>query len=144
MRAKPQGLKYNSRMARPSEYSEAIADQIGDLIASGGLITEICEKEGFPSYKTFRKWRREHEDFSKHIARAKEDQADYYADRLMRLNNSMNADNWQFVNAQIRNLQWLMGKLKVATYGDRVQNEHTGEGGGPIAFEVRTKSILEE
>lgn len=118
------------KTGRPSSYSEAVADQICDAVAEGRLITDICDSEGFPSYKTFRKWRAEHESFSERIARAREDQMDYYADRIMRLNAEMNATNWQYTNAQIRNIQWLMGKLKAATYGERTAL--TGADGGAI------------
>ena len=56
---------------------------------------------------------------------------DYYSDRIQRLNDSMDAKNWQYVNAQIRNIQWLMGKLAAATYGDKLA--HTGaDGDGPV------------
>lgn len=122
---------------RPSSYSEKVADEICDRVAAGDLITQICEEEGFPSYKTFRKWKAEHAEFSKRIACAREDQMDYYADRIMRLNNDMDAANWQFKNAQIRNIQWLMGKLKAAQYGDKVQNEHSGKDGAPLVITVR-------
>ncbi len=120
---------------RPSSYTESTADEICDRVAAGDLITDICEEEGFPSYKTFRKWRAERSEFSQRIARAREDQQDYYSDRIMRLNMSMDAANWQFVNAQIRNIQWLMGKLN-AKYGDKLA--HTNPSGdGPMELVVR-------
>jgi len=128
-------------MGRPSTYSEAMAEAICDEVAAGGLITEICDQAGYPDYKTFRKWRTEHADFSKRIARAKEDQMDYYCDKIVRLNASMNADNWQYVNAQIRNTQWLMGKLKAAQYGDKVQAEVTGAEGGPIQAAITVQFV---
>jgi long-subunit acyl-CoA synthetase (AMP-forming) len=76
-----------------------------------------------------RKWIKEHDDFSKSIARAGDDQADYYRWRISKLNDSMTAANWQFVNAQIHNIQWLMAKLK-AKYGDKTAI--TGADGGAI------------
>jgi hypothetical protein len=116
---------------RKSDYTEALADAICDRIAAGDLITDICDSKGFPTYKTFRKWRAEHEEFSKHITRAREDQMDYYSDRIMRLNDGMNAANWQFTNAQIHNIQWLMGKLKAAQYGDKTALTNAN-GDGPV------------
>ena len=125
-------------MGRPSSYEESVAEEICDRVAAGELITEICEIEGFPTYKTFRRWKAAHEDFAKRIACAREDQMDYYCDKIVRLNATMNAANWQFVNAQIRNTQWLMGKLKAAQYGDKVSAELSGPGGGaiPVSLEI--------
>jgi hypothetical protein len=56
---------------------------------------------------------------------------DYYSDRIMRLNDGMNAANWQFTNAQIHNIQWLMGKLKAAQYGDKTALTNAN-GDGPV------------
>ena len=110
-----------AKAGRPSEYSQAKADAICDRIAEGAYLTEVCDSEGFPSYKTVRKWIRDNADFSQAIARASEDQADYFRWRISRLNDGMTAVNWQYTNAQIRNIQWLMGKIKPKAYGDKVQ-----------------------
>jgi hypothetical protein len=125
-------------MGRPSEYSEATADKICDLLAEGGYLTDICELDEFPSYKTVRRWIAANEDFAKNIARAGEDQADYFRWRISKLNDGMNAENWQFTNAQIRNIQWMMGKIKARAYGDKLSTEVSGPGGGaiPLSLEI--------
>jgi hypothetical protein len=123
-------------MGRPSTYSDAIADAIVDAIAEGGLITRICQKDGFPDYKTFRRWRDERDDFAKRIAHARKDQSEVYRDEITELNASMDAANWQYVNARIRNTQWLLGKLNSAQYGDKLQ--HTDpDGNGPVQIVVK-------
>jgi len=107
-------------MGRPSSYTPEIAEAICDRLAEGEYLTDILKDEGFPSYKTVRKWIAEREDFSKSIARASEDQADYFRWKISKLNDGMNAENWQFRNAQIRNIQWMMGKVKPRAYGDKL------------------------
>ena len=119
------------------ELEEAICDKL----AEGEYLTDICGLKGFPSYKTVRKHIAECEEFAKCIARACEDQADYFRWKISKLNDSMCADNWQFINAQIRNIQWIMAKVKARAYGDRVQQEHSGPDGGPLQFV--TRSILD-
>ena len=47
----------------------------------------------------------------------------------------MNAENWQYVNAQIRNIQWMMTKVKPRAYGDKLGL--TGGDGGAIKHEIR-------
>lgn len=120
-------LPLHSEMGRPSSYSPEVAEQICDRLAEGDYLTEICDSEGFPSYKTVRRWIADNEDFAKSIARASEDQADYFRWRISKLNDGMNADNWQFRNAQIRNIQWMMGKIKPRAYGDKVDMNLSGE-----------------
>jgi hypothetical protein len=127
-------------MGRPSDYSEEKADAICDRLAEGEYLTDICQLSGFPTYKTYRRWAEQNETFAKRIVRAHEDQTEYFRDRIMRLNDGMTAENWQYTNAQIRNIQWLMGKIK-PKYGDKVQSEVSGPNGGPIQFQA--KSILE-
>lgn len=105
------------------ELEEAICDKL----AEGEYLTDICESKGFPTYKSVRKHIAESEEFSKRIARASEEQADHFRWRISSLNDKMNADNWQFRNAQIRNIQWLMGKVKPKAYGERVQQDISGE-----------------
>jgi hypothetical protein len=111
--------------------SDPLKTEICDLLAQGKTLKEICDIEGFPHRITVNRWMLEDKDFASRIARAREDQQDYFADRIMELNSSMDASNWQFINAQIRNIQWLMGKLNAKRYGDK--QLHTGaDGEGPI------------
>lgn len=104
---------------RRVSYTDKLARTICDRIAAGGLITDICAEHGFPDYMTFRRWKEQRADFAENIARARAEQMDYYADQITKLNSELNAKNWQYKTAQIRNTQWLMGKLKACTYGER-------------------------
>ena len=119
-------------MARPSEYSETKAEAICDRIAEGEYLTDICALKEFPDYTTVRRWIARYPEFAKSIARAGEDQADYFRWRISKLNDSMTAENWQFVNAQIHNIQWIMGKVKQRAYGDKSQVSLTDADGGPL------------
>ena len=108
-------------------WTPELEDAICDKLAEGEYLTDICESKGFPTYNTVRKHIRLNADFCERITRASEDQADYFRWRISKLNDSMTAENWQFVNAQIRNIQWLMGKVKPKAYGERVQQDISGE-----------------
>jgi hypothetical protein len=114
------------------ELEEAICDKL----AEGEYLTDICELSGFPTYKTVRKYVAESAEFSKRITRASEDQAEYFRWRISKLNDSMNAENWQFVNAQIRNIQWIMGKVKPKAYGDKMQQD--------VTLEVAVKRVVSD
>lgn len=119
---------------RPSKYTEQLAEAICDYIATGMTLIDICEMTGFPSRITVNSWMRSNAEFLSRITRAREDQQDYFADRIHQLNMGMNAENWQFTNAQIRNIQWLMGKLKPKVYGEKAQVALTDGDGGPLVI----------
>ena len=126
---------------RPSSYNETTANAICDRIAEGEYLTDICNEDGFPSYKTVRKWIAEREQFSKAIARAGEDQMEYFRWRISKLNDTMKANNWQYVNAQIRNIQWLMGKIRPKAYGDKVEQFISGPEGRPIQSAITVEFV---
>lgn len=134
------GVKEKGRPGRPSSYTPEKAQAICDALAQGELITHICSKPNMPDYVTLRKWMRERQEFSDDIARAKREQMEYYEDKIQILNNQMNAKNWQYVNAQIRNVQWLMGKLN-ARYGDKVKQEVSGPEGKPIEASITVQFV---
>lgn len=122
--------------SQPTRYKPEIVQKMCDRIATGGLITQLCELKEFPTYTTFRRWKEAQPEIGENIARARAEQMDFYADEITQLNAQMNAKNWQFTNAKIRNIQWMMGKLKAVLYGDRLA--HTGADGGPVGLTVIT------
>ena len=118
------------------DWTEQLEEAICDRLAEGEYLTDICSRKGFPTYKSVRKHIAEDAEFSKRIARASEDQAEYFRWRISKLNDAMTAENWQFTNAQIRNIQWLMGKIKPKAYGDKLA--HTGsDGDGPMELLIK-------
>lgn len=74
-------------------------------------------------------------------ARAREDQADTLADEILEVARSKTdpdemgkVDNGavQEKRLLVDSLKWRAAKLGPKTYGDKLQQEHTGSGGGPI------------
>lgn len=59
-------------MGRPTTYNEAIAHKICDLIASGVPIRTVCETKGLPAKATVMDWLKQHEDFRRAYAVAKD------------------------------------------------------------------------
>ena len=125
---------------RPTAYTDELADEICDLIASGQTLQQICDSKGLDRTAVV-KWQRTHDRFGTNIARARSDQQEWWEDRITALNLSMDKDNWQYVNAQIRNIQWLMGKRNSRVYGDKISQEHSGPEGGPIKAEISVKFV---
>ena len=123
-------------------YSEAVAKEICERIADGESLRRICKDQHIPSTETVRKWLLEgvlHKDdpenpyamFLGQYARAREDQADSYADKITDLAEwAVTADDRtqvEGVKVAIDALKWAAGKRKPKVYGDKIQNEMSGE-----------------
>lgn len=125
-------------MARPSKFSEAIANRICERLADGESLRAICCDKNMPGQTTVFRWLAadEHDAFRKQYAHARETQADSIFDEILDIaDNGANdwmerheADNegWKENGEAIRRSQlridarkWMAGKLRPKVYGDR-------------------------
>lgn len=109
-------------MARPVEWTaekkvEAQA-YICQQIALGRSLVKICEEPDMPSYWTVMQWRAKEAEFSQNYARAREDQADFYAEEIIDIADEEKDANLARVRIDAR--KWKAGKLKPKVYGDRL------------------------
>jgi hypothetical protein len=84
-----------------------------------------------PHRETVRVWLCRKADFSAQYARAREDQADHYAEEIISLaDESMSATSKEQAQAyrlRVDARKWAAAKLKPASYGDKQQVELSGE-----------------
>ncbi len=121
-------------MARPSSFQQEIADAICQRLALGESLRQICQSDQMPDRHTVIRWKNDNEAFRAQYARAREDQADTYAE--LGLEAAIHADDPARGRLAFDAYRWAAGKLKPGTYGDKVQ--HTGaEGAGPVVTEIR-------
>lgn len=118
---------------RPSAYSKEIADKLCMGIAEGKSLAELCRTYKL-AYSTVIQWLRAHQDFQRDYARAREDQADADADAVGDIAARVLRGELdpQAARVAIDAYKWAAGKRKPKVYGDRVVQEHSGPGGGPI------------
>ena len=135
-------------MAGQTQYDQAKSDIICDRIASGESLRSICRDESMPAKSTVFKWLSENSDFSDQYARAREDQADFYAEQIVEIADeevtmikqskhfggegdekvevvfdpTSVARNRLRVDAR----KWYASKLAPKKYGDKVQQEISG------------------
>ena len=142
-----------SKGGRPSLFSEAVASEICERIADGESLVRICMGDHYPTPQTVRSWLRkgiaandkgdEYALFLANYARAREDQADSYADQITDLaNNAVTCQDRtviEGVRVAIDALKWAAGKRKPKVYGDKIQNEMSGE-----VRVIEQKMVLEE
>jgi hypothetical protein len=139
--------------ANADEIKAAICERIAD----GESLRQIVADEGMPASSTVFKWLNEDEQFSEQYARAREAQADALFDDILSIADDGRNDWMVRKNAEDQNIgwmengealrrsqlridarKWMAGKLKPKKYGEKVVNEHSGEGGGPMVVKIIT------
>jgi len=149
-------------MGRPSDFTQDLAALICERIADGESVRTICADDDMPHKATVFRWLDAHEEFRDRYARAKELQLEHIADELLDIADDgandyverytddgavtcvANPENIQRSRLRVDSRKWLLSKLVPKKYGDRVVNEHTGAGGGPIQTEELSNLTAEE
>jgi hypothetical protein len=121
-------------MGRPSSYTEAVGDLICERIANGESLRAICRDEEMPALSTVFRWLSLDASFSEQYARAREEQADTYADEIVAISDeeatTVKVDDEDVrvvfdATAVARNRlrvdarKWVASKLKPKKYGER-------------------------
>jgi hypothetical protein len=141
---------------RPSDYSEAIADEICWRLTHGEPLSRICADEHLPHVATIYRWLVRHAEFREQYAQAREEQADTNADEILKIADEMPPEYtddkgrttidhgylaWQKQRIDAR--KWTAMKLKPKKYGDRMAVEGV-EGGAAIKTEETSSGRLFE
>ena len=113
-------------VGRPSKYSEELVSEICRLLSEGESLRQICEREDMPARSTVNKWLAQKREFADQYARARERQADYYADEMVHLADT--AEDVNKARLQIDTRKWIAAKLLPKKYNDRLVTEHVAGG----------------
>jgi len=133
--SEPEIIEPESKMGRPSEYSEELFNIICDRMSAGGTLRQICRDPELPSRETVLRWVRNDDGRRKLYEMARQAQADWYADEIVEV--SRNRDGDTFTDADGKkssnhaavqrdklicdNLKFLMAKLHPRQYGDKTE-----------------------
>ena len=115
-------------LGRPTKYTEAIADTACERIAQGKSLVNICGELDL-SYTQVMVWLKKYPDFTDNYARARQDQADWYADEIISVIDNAPSDRNEIERAKIKieALKWVASKLKPKRYGDKLDLTSDGE-----------------
>jgi hypothetical protein len=128
---------------RPSDYSPELAETICNLLIEGNSLRAIEDMDGMPSKTAILRWVAKHPEFRDQYARALEARTDAHADEILAIADDGHNDwmqkqfgddvKWVENGEAIRRSQlridarkWLMSKLAPKKYGEKVQQEHSG------------------
>lgn len=136
---------------RPSKYSAALAQEICGLLAEGQSLAEICRRDDMPSESMVYRWLAADLEFRERYARARESQADRYADEIIEIADD-GTNDWmerrqgeetitivdhehiQRSKLRVDARKWLMAKMSPKKYGDRMT--HAGDAENPVHYRI--------
>jgi terminase small subunit-like protein len=139
-----------NKTGRPSKLTLEIREEICLRIAEGESLRKILESDPkrFPTKKYVLKALETDKDFRTQYARAREYQADHYADEILEIADDgsrdytkdsegrlvVDHDHIQRARLRIEARKWTAAKLKPKKYGDRIT--HAGDEENPLDFGV--------
>lgn len=134
---------------RPTKLNEALATVICERISAGESLRSVCRDKEMPNRRTVLRWAEDNEVFRGQYARARDALVDHWAEEIIEIaddgsNDTYERDGRQVVNNEVvqrsrlrvDTRKWLMSRMAPKKYGDKVTNEHTGEGGGAMKMIV--------
>lgn len=122
---------------RPSKQTPEIEDEICERIANGESLVTIC-KSGLIGHTTVNNWLDKSENFRDKYARAREKQADFYAESIIAISDELEVktkiDGEDVVLAldaaainrnrlRVDARKWYASKLVPKKYGDRLETD---------------------
>lgn len=123
------------KVGRPSTFAQETADTICKRIAEGESLRAICAGEKMPSKFAVLKWLAARPEFATQYARAREEQADFYAEQIVAIADEvevqatyqgedvkLSVDSAAVARNRLRvdARKWVASKLAPKKYGDKV------------------------
>ena len=127
-----------------TKYTETLADEICDRLANGESLERICKDEHMPSSNVIRAWKRKHEAFLVNYGRAREDQGDYYGQKVQDVSNQVLSGEVapDVARVAMDGFKWTAARMNRAVYGDKQTIESTVTNVNLTPDEVSTAELL--
>jgi hypothetical protein len=147
-------------MGRPSSFTQETADTICRRLAGGDSLRKICSEDAMPDKTTVLRWLGQNESFRTQYARAREEQADHFAEEIVDIADedpalAMEASRGEDEDAVLRvdgaavarqrlridARKWFASKVAPKKYGDAIKLEGAGPNGEHLMQAVVNVSI---
>jgi len=144
--------KGHKKPGQPSKYTQAIGDKVCELIASGHSLNEVAAKPGMPAKSQILRWAAHsaNAQFCNQYTKAMEIRLEGMADDIHDIadngrNDWMERNGQQVTNPEALNRsrlrcdvrKWTLARLLPKKYGDKIQQEISGQDGTPLAAVIR-------
>lgn len=133
-------------VGRPSKFTPELGALICKRMSKGRSLRTVCKAEGMPDIGTVLRWLAkegpEWDEFRRQYARAREAMADAMSEEILDIADDGSNDtyvddegktktDWDVVarsKLRIDARKWLLSKVAPRKYGERITQEHTGDG----------------
>ena len=115
---------------RPTIYSDKLRVKLCSHIADGESLRKVCTRDDMPSIETVRQWLgdKNKADFLAQYTRAREEQADWYADEIIeQADKAFDKDSAAAAKIKVDARIWVASKLKPRRYGNQVDITTNGK-----------------
>ncbi len=129
-------------MARPSKYSNKIAEEILSRYADGETLSKICKDKCMPRRNTVYRWRQSYPEFAEAYQMAVEEHTDALIDQAGEIADS--EPDAQRARVKVDFRKWLASKLNRQKFGDKldVQHNHTLDISPALALAVKRMEAI--
>lgn len=124
-------------MARPSEYNYEMCVDICTEVAEGYNIKTVLKgKDDYPTFQTFCNWKREHKELFDLYVKTMQDKSESELEEIDYVYDMLKSGEIEpsVANVLIQTKKWTASKYYPKMFGDKVQQEHSGEIRGSIAI----------
>ena len=125
---------------RPTKYNQKLVTVICERIANGESLRKICQDDDMPNKNNVRLWLKKYKEFRAQYARARDEQADFYAEEIIEIADDSSNDTKKITKGdkeievvshenvnrsklRVDARKWIASKLKPKKYGDRVEHD---------------------
>lgn len=122
-----------------TDYHRDIVEQACELLSDGKTFTYVAKTLNIPR-RTLRDWM-DLPEFAAIYARARELQADAFADKLLQRARLSTPETWQRDRLEVDTMKWLASKIFPKRYGEKLDVESSGTVEHTVKFVVENRKI---
>jgi uncharacterized protein (DUF885 family) len=139
-----QAKEHESRTGRPTLKTPEICAEICRRIAEGETMQKILKDPGMPAWTTVHEWRHSDQSFRQDLARAREQQAEVWAEEMLSISDDELPTHEAIGRARLRmqSRQWLAGKYN-PQFADKPNQTQVNIGVQVVLPEAERVKLLE-
>src|SRR6266566_2672683 len=136
--------EHESRTGRPTLKPPDLCSEICRRISEGETMQAILKAPGMPAWTTVHDWKHADESFRQGLARAREQQAEVWAEEIMSISDDDLPTHEAIGRARLRmqSRQWLAGKYN-AQYADKPTQIGVNVGVAVVLPEAERQKLIE-
>lgn len=139
------GVVSEKKDGRPTIYSDELTKELCLRISNGRSLVSVCRDKDMPSRRTVYDWLADEDkkDFLHRYREADLQRADFHADEMIEIADSVEADTAEVAKArlQIDTRKWQIARMNATKYGNKQQVDNVSSDGSMVPMPTRIEII---